>query len=268
MNEAATKRYDIQEEIGRGAMGIVYKARDRELEETVALKILPDNLLRNPEAVRRFRQEARNARRLSHPNVVRIHDIGEEQGRKYISMELVTGSDLKHKLRACGRKLPFADVLRYSMQLCEAMAYAHSIGIVHRDIKPANLMLTKDDQVKVTDFGIAKMIEQADGTESTKIGAIIGTPLYMSPEQVKGEQVDHRADIYSMGIVFYELASGYPPFVEGDLSYQHLHVEPKPLVGVPDAFAAVVTKCLAKDPNDRWQHVTEIMEALKAVPAA
>jgi tetratricopeptide (TPR) repeat protein/outer membrane protein assembly factor BamB len=267
MNEAATKRYDLQEEIGRGAMGIVYKARDRELEEVVALKILPDNLLRNPDALRRFRQEARNARRLSHPNIVRIHDIGEEQGRKYISMELVTGSDLKHKLRACNRKLPFADALRYSMQICEAMAYAHSIGIVHRDIKPANLMLTKDDQVKVTDFGIAKMIEQADGAESTKAGAVIGTPLYMSPEQVKGEQVDHRADIYSMGIVFYEMASGYPPFVEGDLSYQHLHVDPKPLAGVPDAFAAVVTKCLAKDPADRWQSATEIMEALKAVPA-
>jgi tetratricopeptide (TPR) repeat protein len=268
LSEDASKRYELLEELGRGAMGIVYKARDQELEEVVALKILPDSLMRNQEAVRRFRQEARSARRLAHPNIVRIHDIGEEMGRKYISMEYVEGTDLKRKIRACNRKLPFADTVRYSMQMCEAMAYAHSISIVHRDIKPANLMLTKDDMLKVTDFGIAKMVEQTATPDSTQVGAVIGTPLYMSPEQVKGESVDHRADIYSMGIVFYEMAGGYPPFTEGDLSYQHLYVEPKPLEGVPEAYAKIVMKALAKKPEDRWQSATEILEALRQLPPA
>jgi tetratricopeptide (TPR) repeat protein len=268
LSEDASKRYDLLEELGRGAMGIVYKARDQELEEVVALKILPDSLMRNQEAVRRFRQEARSARRLSHPNVVRIHDIGEEMGRKYISMEFVEGTDLKRKLRACNRELPFPDALRYCLQISEAMAYAHSIGIVHRDIKPANLMLTKDDLIKVTDFGIAKMVEQTASPDATQMGAIIGTPLYMSPEQVKGEAVDHRADIYSMGIVFHELAGGYPPFTEGDLSYQHLYVDPKPLTNVPEAFAEIVMKCLAKKPEDRWQSANEVLDALRKISAA
>lgn len=266
LSDEASKRYKLLEELGRGAMGIVYKAHDQELEEVIALKILPDNLIRNPEAVRRFRQEARNARRLAHPNIVRIHDIGEEHGRKYISMEFVEGSDLKRKMRAVNRKLPFADTMKYAMQLCDAMAYAHEIGIVHRDIKPANLMLTRQDQIKVTDFGIAKMVEQTSDPEQTKVGAVVGTPLYMSPEQVKGEAVDHRADIYSMGIVLYEMAGGYPPFTEGDLSYQHLFVEPKPLKNVPKEFAEVVMKCLAKNPDDRWQSVAEMHEALRKVP--
>jgi len=265
LSEKAKQRYELIEELGRGAMGIVYRARDNELEEEVALKILPDNLLRNQEALRRFRQEARNARKLSHPNIVRIHDIGEERGRKYISMEFVRGSDLKQKLRKHNRKLPFETTIRYSLEICKAMSYAHSIGIVHRDIKPANLMLTIEDDLKVTDFGIAKMVESTASPEATMAGAIVGTPLYMSPEQVKGEQVDHRADIYSMGIVFYELASGRPPFTEGDLAYQHLFVEPKPLTGVPEDYGQVIMKCLAKEKEQRWQSADEIRDALKKV---
>jgi serine/threonine-protein kinase len=265
LSEEAKQRYELVQELGRGAMGIVYRAHDSELDEMVALKILPDNLIRNAEAVRRFKQEARSARRLAHPNIVRIHDIGEEMGRKYISMEFVEGSDLKQKLRQCGRKLPFETTLRYARQICEAMAYAHTIGIVHRDIKPANLMLTKDDQIKVTDFGIAKMVDASQTPDSTMAGAIIGTPLYMSPEQVKGTGVDHRADIYSMGIVFYEMAGGKPPFTEGDLSYQHLFVEPKPLKNVPENFAEIVMKCLAKDPGERWQSAEEVLAELRKV---
>lgn len=269
LSEAAKNRYDMIEELGRGAMGIVYKARDNELEEVVALKILPDNLVRNPEALRRFRQEARSARRLSHPNIVRIHDIGEERGRKYISMEFVKGSDLKLKLRRNQRKpLPFEQALRHSTEIAEAMAYAHSISIVHRDIKPANLMLTEEDRIKVTDFGIAKIMEQTGGaTDATMAGAIIGTPLYMSPEQVQGREVDHRADIYSMGVVFYEMANGRPPFTEGDLAYQHLHVEPKPLKDVPAPFADLVMKCLAKSPDDRFQNVDEVIAKLGEIKA-
>ncbi len=266
LSEEAKARYELMQELGRGAMGIVYKAHDHELDEMVALKILPDSLIRNAEAVRRFRQEARNARRLAHPNVVRIHDIGEERGRKYISMEFVEGSDLRQKLRqAPGHKLPLDQIVRYIRQVCEAMEYAHSIGIVHRDIKPANLMLTRDDQIKVTDFGIAKMVQDDGAPDSTQQGVIVGTPLYMSPEQVKGAVVDHRADIYSMGAVFYEMASGKPPFTEGDLAYQHMFVEPKPLKDVPEAFNAIVMKCLAKDPAQRWQSAKEILAQLDKV---
>ena len=268
LSEAAKRRYELVQELGRGAMGIVYKARDNELEEFVALKILPDNMVKNAEAVRRFKQEARNARRLAHPHIVRIHDIGEEAGRKYISMEFVKGTDLKQKIRQTrNRRLGLAAALRYARQICEAMAYAHSTGIVHRDIKPANIMLTETDEIKVTDFGIAKLVESSQvQPESTAAGAIIGTPLYMSPEQVKGQQVDPRADIYSMGCVFYELCSGRPPFTEGDLAYQHLFVEPKPLKDVPEPFAQVVMKCLAKEKEQRWQSVKEILDELNRLP--
>ena len=266
LSEDAKNRYELVQELGRGAMGIVYKARDNELEEFVALKILPDNLIRNPEAVRRFRQEARNARKLAHPSIVRIHDIGEERGRKYISMEFVEGTDLKLKLRKEKRKLSFPTIMRYVRQICEAMVYAHSIGIVHRDIKPANLMLSTDDQVKVTDFGIAKMVESTTSADMTQAGAIIGTPLYMSPEQVKGQPVDHRCDIYSMGVVFYEIANGKPPFTEGDMAYQHLFVEPKPLKDVPPEYNDMVMKCLMKDMDQRWQDAGEILQALDGIP--
>ena len=151
-------------------------------------------------------------------------------------------------------------------QIAEAMAYAHSTGVVHRDIKPANLMLDKNDNVKVTDFGIAKIVENTDtDRDKTAVGAVIGTPLYMSPEQVKGLAVDHRADIYSTGVVFYELANGHPPFVEGDLSYQHLFGTPKPLANVPSIFNDVVMKCLAKTPEERWQSMGEVAEELKKI---
>jgi serine/threonine-protein kinase len=265
LSAEATRRYDLLEEVGRGAMGVVYKAHDRELEDVVALKILPDNLMRNQEAVRRFRQEARSARRLAHPNIVRIHDIGEEMGRKYISMEFVEGTDLKRKLRAAGRKLPLGDVLRYCLQISEALAYAHSMGIVHRDIKPANLMLTGEDQVKVTDFGIAKMIEQTQSPDSTQVGQVMGTPLYMSPEQVRGNNVDSRSDIYSMAIVFYELATGRPPFTEGDLARQHLMTAPKPIENVPESFGRLVLDCLEKSPDDRPADCSVIAEALREI---
>jgi serine/threonine-protein kinase len=240
-------------------MGIVYKARDNELDEVVALKILPDNLSNNPEAVARFKQEARSARRLSHRNIVRIHDIGEEMGRKYISMEYVEGTNLKDMLRQSG-KLPYKSVVLYMRQTSQALSYAHSIGIIHRDIKPANIMITHDDQVKITDFGIAKIMES---TEATLAGMVIGTPLYMSPEQVEGRPVDNRADIYSIGVMFYELAAGFPPFSEGDLAYQHLHVEPKPLTSSPPEFVEIIMKCLKKNRDERWASIEEILVKLE-----
>lgn len=266
LSEQAKTRYDLIQELGRGAMGIVYKARDNELEEIVAIKILPESLEKNQNALRMFRQEARNARRLAHPGIVRIHDIGEERGRKYISMEFVDGIDLKQRLIEAKRKLPFQETLHYARQIAEAMTAAHESRIVHRDLKPANIMITKQKRVKVTDFGIAKLIQDETSKAHTRSKTVVGTPLYMSPEQVKGEAVDSRADIYSMGIVFYEMASGRPPFIEGDLAYHHVTTPPKPLPDdVPEAFAAVVMKCLEKKPENRFPSSREVLAELEKI---
>ncbi len=269
LSDQAKARYELIEELGRGAMGIVYKARDNELDEVVALKILPESLGNNPEALRRFRQEARNARHLSHPGIVRIHDIGEEMGRKYISMEFVSGGDLKQRIIEVKRKLPFSEALEYSRQICGAMIAAHEAGIVHRDLKPANIMITKDRKVKITDFGIAKAMEDDTraSQESTRVGSIVGTPLYMSPEQVQGTPVDYRSDIYSLGVMFYEMAMGYPPFTEGDLAYHHVFSPPKPMQGCNPHFARIILKCLSKKPDERWQSVREMFDELKKVEA-
>ena len=260
LSEKAKRRYELLEELGRGAMGIVYRAKDNELDDIVALKILPDNLSNNPEAVHRFKTEARSARRLSHPNIVRIHDIGEEMGRKYISMEFVDGTDLKKIYRESGGRIPLRQIILYMIVTSRALAYAHSIGIIHRDVKPANILISGNNEVKITDFGIAKMIES---TDATMIGSVIGTPLYMSPEQVNGIPVDNRADIYSLGVMIYELLSGKPPFYEGDLAYQHIHVEPKPIKDIPPPLQDIVLKCLKKRPDDRWPDASKLADALE-----
>ncbi|GAB4314471.1 MAG: hypothetical protein Kow0059_06290 [Candidatus Sumerlaeia bacterium] len=258
LSESARRRYELLDELGRGAMGIVYRAKDIELDEVVALKILPDNLSNNPEAVRRFKTEARSARRLAHPNIVRIHDIGEEMGRKYISMEYIEGTDLKKILRR-HKKLDERTVVEFARQIADALGYAHQLGIVHRDIKPANVMITKNNQVKIADYGIAKLVESTDATVA---GAVIGTPLYMSPEQVKGEGVDPRADIYSLGVLLYEMLTGKPPFYEGDLAYQHIHKPPPPLEGFDPDLIAIIMRCLEKDRERRFRNGRELCQAL------
>ncbi|MCX8035845.1 MAG: protein kinase, partial [Candidatus Sumerlaeia bacterium] len=262
LSEKAKQRYKLLEEVGRGAMGIVYRAMDSELDEVVALKILPDNLSNNNDALARFRREARSARRLSHRNIVRIHDIGEEMGRKYISMEFVEGTTLKALIRASGGGLELPRVIKYGCQILDALAYAHSIGIVHRDIKPANIMITRDDEVKVTDFGIAKILESADATAE---GAVVGTPLYMSPEQVRGEPVDHRADIYSLGILLYECIEGKPPFLKGDLAYSHLHVWPEPMTRGFSELNRIIMRALEKRKEDRWPTAQAMLDAMRAL---
>lgn len=259
LGEQARNRYELIEELGRGAMGIVYRARDNELDEFVALKILPENLSQNPDALHRFRAEARAARRLSHPNIVRIHDIGEEKGRKYISMEIIKGTDLKRYLRQKGR-LSVDEAVAIAIPICEALDYAHRNGIIHRDIKPANIMLTETGVPKLSDFGIAKALE---ATSETLTGAIIGTPLYMSPEQVQGKPADARADLYSLGITLYELLAGKPPFTEGDIAYQHCRVPPRPIDGVPSELNEIILKCLEKDRDNRWKSAGELAEALR-----
>jgi tetratricopeptide (TPR) repeat protein len=271
--QEASTRYDLLEEIGRGAMASVYRARDNELDEVIALKILPESLLQNPEALRRFRLEARSSRKLSHDNIVRIHDFGEERGKKYISMEYVEGRTLKDLIRASARdtgtdvpRIAVLDLTNYARQIALAMRYAHEQGIIHRDLKPANIMITPDAKVKVADFGIAKVVEASEQSHATLTGAIVGTPLYMSPEQIMGESCDTRTDIYSFGILLYEAIVGHAPFNQGDLAYQHLHVDPEPVPShIDPIMREIVMKCLEKDPEDRWQDFTEVLQKLDTI---
>ena len=254
-------RFVVLEEVNRGSMGIVYRARDKVLEEIVALKILNDYMTSDPTAVERFKREARAAKRLSHPHIVRIHDMFEYGNKKLLSMEFIEGVDLKSVIN--DRKfLPLYEIVGIAQPVCEALAYAHQQSIVHRDIKPANIMITNSNRVKVTDFGIAKVL--LAGPDSTRSGSqIIGTPLYMSPEQIMGGDVDARTDIYSFGATLYELAVGKPPFLEGNIEYHHLHTLPPPMSEtVPLALQQIIFKCLEKKPEDRFQDISHLGEAL------
>lgn len=259
-------RFTVQEEINRGSMGIVYKAYDTVLDETVALKVLNDYLVADPNAVERFKREARAARRLSHPNIVRIHDLFDYGTKKMLSMEYIDGRDLKTILRERGPLSP-EETIEILYSVCDALAYAHSNGVVHRDVKPANIMITGRKEVKVTDFGIAKMLLLPEATQSGS--QILGTPLYMSPEQISGDPIDPRADIYSLGAMVYEMVSGKPPFREGNIEYHHLHTPPAPLPKtVPAPLGEIAMKCLAKAPENRFQSVAEVHTALTAAAEA
>jgi tetratricopeptide (TPR) repeat protein len=257
-------RFIIMEEINRGSMGIVYRAKDKILDEPVALKVLTDYLTSDPTAVERFKREARAAKRLSHPNIVRIHDMFEIGSKKLLSMEYIDGKDLKRILLE-RKTLRAKEIVSIIRSVCDALAYAHKQGIVHRDIKPANIMITREGLVKVTDFGIAKfLLATADATRSGS--QILGTPLYMSPEQIRGDRVDERSDIYSLGATMYEMVSGRPPFWEGNIEYHHLHTAPEPLAdSVHPVLASIVLKCLAKAPEDRLQTIEEVSSALLGV---
>lgn len=257
-------RFVILEEVNRGSMGIVYRARDKVLEEIVALKILNDYMTSDPSAVERFKREARAAKRLSHPNIVRIHDMFEYGNKKLLSMEFIEGVDLKSVL-SDRKHLPLHEIATIASPVCEALEYAHKQSIVHRDIKPANIMITNNNQVKVTDFGIAKVL--LAGADATRSGSqIIGTPLYMSPEQIMGGEVDARTDIYSFGATLYEMAAGRPPFLDGNIEYHHLHTSP-PAMGetIPLALQNIVLKCLEKKPESRFQSIQELGDALTAL---
>lgn len=260
----ADSRFVILDEINRGSMGVIYRARDKVLDEIVALKVLNDYLAVDPVALERFKREARAAKRLAHPNIVRIHDMYEIGPKRLLSMEYIAGQDLKTLLRQRG-PLPCHEVVRLAKAVCEALAYAHKLQIVHRDIKPANIMIAEDGRVKVTDFGIAKFVGPAP--DVTRSGSqVIGTPLYMSPEQIKGDEVDARSDLYSLGVTLYELLAGTPPFVEGNIEYHHLHTPAPPLpVAVPLELAEAIHRCMAKDPSKRFQSAEELLELLDQV---
>src|SRR6202171_2678061 len=201
------ERYEILELLGRGGMGAVYKARDTELERIVALKLIRADLASNPEILRRFKQELILAREVTHRNVIRIFDLGQAKGFKFITMEFVEGRDLRAVLRERGKFSP-DETVQIIAQVCRALESAHAAGVVHRDLKPQNIMLDAKDRVYVMDFGIAHSLETPGMTQT---GALMGTPEYMSPEQAKGLKVDARSDLFALGIIFYEMLTGISP---------------------------------------------------------
>ena len=273
MNDESLKNktvshYKIIEKIGEGGMGIVYKAQDTKLKRTVALKFLPPELTRDPEAKERFIQEAQAASALQHNNVATIHEINEtEEGQMFICMDCYEGEILKNKIQKGSLKLE--EAIDIAIQIAEGFKKAHEKGIVHRDIKPANILITDDGVVKILDFGLAKLKGQA---RLTKIGTTVGTVAYMSPEQVKGEDVDHRTDIWSLGVVLYEMITGQLPFkgeYDQAIIYSIMNEEPEPMtglrIGVPIELERIVNKTLAKNPKERYQRISELLVDLKVL---
>ncbi|MEN8162045.1 MAG: protein kinase, partial [Myxococcota bacterium] len=255
-------RYRVLGELGRGGMGIVYKAQDTILDRTVAFKVLPDSLRDNPQALKNFLREAKSAAKLNHPNIVTVFDAGEQDGRFYIAMEYVDGTTLKEILKRRG-KIAATGVVHVGLQMCEALSYAHAQKVVHRDVKTANTMWTRDKKAKIMDFGLAKVVEEVRNHTTL----VSGTPYYMSPEQTLGRNIDHRTDLYSLGVTLFELATGALPFREGNVPYHHVHTpapDPRALVpDVPEPLARAILHCLGKDPEARPQAAAELAATLR-----
>lgn len=257
-------RYEIVKELGQGAMGIVYQALDPNIQRTVALKVLRPDLTSDPEFKQRFQREARSAGGLNHPGIVTIFDAATQGDTSFLVMEYLEGQTLEQLIKASG-SLSADRVRNVAVQICDALDFAHTARVIHRDIKPSNIILLPGDQVKLTDFGIAKVMAEPRLTRS----GIIGTLDYMSPEQAKGEDVDHRADIYALGVVMFEMLAGSPPFQADNPGTTLLKLlsEPTPSLcalnpSVPDEMEAVILKATAKDRTQRYQTAGEMGQAL------
>src|SRR4051794_12728712 len=269
MEASKLGRYAIQSELGRGAMGVGYKATDTALERTVAVKTVNMALERDgaEKYEARFYQEARAAGSLNHPNIVTVYDVGKEGNVAYMAMEFIEGQELR-SLLAEGRALPVSQAVSIAAQVAEGLAYAHQHGVVHRDIKPANIMVLSDGPVKITDFGIARM--RASNDELTQSGMMLGSPKYMSPEQVIGKRADHRSDIFSLGVIVYETLTGSAPFSGENvtaLMYQIVNfAPPAPSAvnpAVPELLNFIVAKMLAKPLEERYQTAQELANDLR-----
>ncbi len=266
--------YQVVSLLGAGGMGQVYLAEDAKLRRKVALKLLPASYTRDESRLRRFQQEARAASALNHPNILTIHELGEVNGEQFIATEFVEGETLRERLNRA--PLNLAETLDVAVQIAGALAAAHKAGIVHRDIKPENIMLRHDGYVKVLDFGLAKLTEQQEpatqtaATENVDIssGLVMGTVKYMSPEQARGRQVDPRSDIFSFGVVLYEMIAGRPPF-EGKNSNEVISTilkkEPSPLTDVPEETQRLISRALRKKKEDRYQTIEDLLADLKSL---
>src|SRR6202046_2958530 len=254
-------RYELTHLIARGGMAQVYRAMDRQLERPVALKVLFPELSVDRTFVERFRREAQAAANLSHPNIVPVFDWGEDDGSYFIVMEYVDGRALSAVLKD-PEPLPPRQIASIGAGVAAALAFAHRHGVIHRDVKPGNVLITPDGEVKVTDFGIARAVNTEESLTPT--GAVMGTAAYFSPEQAEGKAVDARSDIYSLGVVLYEMAVGKPPFTgDSPVAVASKHVRDQPILprvanpAVPTALEAVIMKAMAKNPDDRYPTAEE-----------
>ena len=265
-------RYEIKALLGHGGMSTVYQANDPNLRRTVAIKLIHPHLSNDPQFVRRFEQEAAAVAQLRHPNIIQVYDFNHDSGVYYMVLEYVPGETLQAKLmalNATGRRLSLVDTIQIMAPVCDAVAYAHQHGMIHRDLKPANVMLHPQGQPILMDFGVAKILGDM---QHTATGAVIGTALYISPEQARGERPSERSDIYSLGVMLYEMITGVPPFTaDSAISLMMKHVtQPVPDIrqinqNVPDLLVAVAKKALAKDPADRYQTASDMALTLRAI---
>jgi TolB-like protein/tRNA A-37 threonylcarbamoyl transferase component Bud32/Flp pilus assembly protein TadD len=262
------ERYQVIEELGKGGMGRVYKAFDTEIKETVALKLLNPEIASDENVIERFRNELKLARKISHRNVCRMYDLGRVENTTYITMEYVSGEDLKTLLRRIGQFTAKRAII-VSEQVAEGLAEAHRLGVIHRDLKPQNIMIDRDGNARIMDFGIARSLK---GLGITDTGVIIGTPDYMSPEQLEGQEADRRSDIYALGVILYEMVTGEPPF-EGEtpliLAMKHKTEKARDPrernAHIPEEMSRLILRCLEKDRERRYQSADEILKDLKAI---
>ena len=277
------KQYRVESLLGQGGMGVVYQAHDQRLQRPVALKILPRELTGSPERWKRFVLEARAAARVSHPAIAQIYDIDEHEGTMLIAMELVEGKTVRQLIQ--NRELDLLGAIDIAIQVAGGLAKAHDLGIVHRDIKPANVMLTPDGHAKILDFGLAKLLDAGDSSFAshlsltapstlnvTQAGEVKGTPAYMSPEQIKGEALDARSDLFSLGVMLFELITGEVPFYRPSL-VETMHAvafDDTPSLhayrpNLPAGLQRIVARCLAKQPRDRYAHARELIQELRVL---